>query len=637
MSVLTRVEKKSWKGITFLTLVTVVLNIGAVAMVYPFILMVSGSLRSPMDQANRSIVPRYCYDEVQLGRKFVEAKYDYRLGAANLYRHRTDLAFDAVTIAEPVVGQRVEDLQAFVAEVELPDHWLVVGGTFGTRRTFGFNQRRFIAQLQQRYEHDIDAMATDLGVALNNWQQVRQRIPDWTSPRYNYDPSPYFDTYFQLVRARPLAERAFSPITSRFLELMVFPEYGKVESGTDADRERFRRFREDYGLSIDAYRDFALPRRYPAQAPRVFREAWATFVYELLNYSFVRCDASDAQYQDFLREAYDGDLDLLNRNWMLQDNPIESFATLSLPSDTESIAAGERRDFGRFILDQPVESLYLVGPEYAWRDWLRGRYDSLQELNIAHQAGYVALDAVPIPIAHAEQKYVLENPSALRFDFATTNYRDVIDEILLQGRPLVNTIIYVVLSVGLSLLLMPMAAYGLSRFNPPGVWRIVLILMATMAFPPMVGMIPQFLILRTFGLINTFVALLLPTIVNGYLIFLLKGFFDSLPKHLYEAALIDGASELRMFYSITLSLSKPILAVVALGAFNGAWASFMYPLLVAPAEEMQVLAVWLYEFQQQATQPAVFASILITSIPTLIVFLITQRTIMRGIAVPAEK
>ena len=92
-----------------------------------------------------------------------------------------------------------------------------------------------------------------------------------------------------------------------------------------------------------------------------------------------------------------------------------------------------------------------------------------------------------------------------------------------------------------------------------------------------------------------------------------------------------------MFYSITLSLSKPILAVVALGAFNGAWASFMYPLLVAPAEEMQVLAVWLYEFQQQATQPAVFASILITSIPTLIIFLITQRTIMRGIAVPAEK
>jgi len=129
----------------------------------------------------------------------------------------------------------------------------------------------------------------------------------------------------------------------------------------------------------------------------------------------------------------------------------------------------------------------------------------------------------------------------------------------------------------------------------------------------------------------------LPVIVNGYLVFLLKGFFDSLPQHLYDAALIDGASELRMFWEITMSLSKPILAVVALQTFNMAWLSFMYPLLVCPREEMHVLAVWLYDFQQQAPTSTVFASILITSIPTLLIFILTQRTIMRGIAVPAEK
>lgn len=114
-------------------------------------------------------------------------------------------------------------------------------------------------------------------------------------------------------------------------------------------------------------------------------------------------------------------------------------------------------------------------------------------------------------------------------------------------------------------------------------------------------------------------------------------FFDSLPKHLYEAALIDGAGEIRMFFTLTMALSKPILAVVALGTFNHAWLAFLYPLLVCPKEEMQVLAIWLYQFQQQAPTPTVFASIMITSIPSLLIFMVTQRTIMRGIAVPAEK
>jgi multiple sugar transport system permease protein len=161
--------------------------------------------------------------------------------------------------------------------------------------------------------------------------------------------------------------------------------------------------------------------------------------------------------------------------------------------------------------------------------------------------------------------------------------------------------------------------------------------MATMSFPPMVAMIPRFLLLRELGLFNTFIALVLPIIVNGYLIFLLKGFFDSLPQHLYEAARIDGASEIRMFWTIAMALSKPILAVVGLRVFQFAWMQFTYPLLVCPREDMWVLAVWLSQFQQEAPNSAVFASILVASLPTLVVFLVTQRTILKGIAVPAEK
>jgi len=242
-----------------------------------------------------------------------------------------------------------------------------------------------------------------------------------------------------------------------------------------------------------------------------------------------------------------------------------------------------------------------------------------------------------MPIDHVEHDHVLAHATGLRWQLATSNFRDVFNEVLFQGRPLINSLIYVFLSLLATLLIMPLAAYGLSRFDPPGGWRIILIFMATMAFPPMVGLIPQFLILRNLGLLNTFIALVLPVAVNGYLIFLLKGFFDSLPSYLYEAALIDGASELRMFWVIAMALSKPILSVVALQTFNLAWLAFLYPLLVAPDESMHVLAVWLYQFQQEAPTSAVYASILVTSIPTILIFMLTQRTIMRGIAVPAEK
>jgi multiple sugar transport system permease protein len=143
--------------------------------------------------------------------------------------------------------------------------------------------------------------------------------------------------------------------------------------------------------------------------------------------------------------------------------------------------------------------------------------------------------------------------------------------------------------------------------------------------------------LRELNLLNTFAALVLPGLANGYSIFLLKGFFDSLPQELYESAQIDGAGELRVFWQITMSLSKPILAVIALNAFNMAYSNFMMALLICQDERMWTLMPWLYQLQTRSGEGVVFASLLIAAIPTLIVFVFCQNVIMRGIVVPVEK
>jgi len=151
-----------------------------------------------------------------------------------------------------------------------------------------------------------------------------------------------------------------------------------------------------------------------------------------------------------------------------------------------------------------------------------------------------------------------------------------------------------------------------------------------MAFPAEVGSIPRFLLLREFGLINTFWALVLPGAAHGFSIFILKGFFDGLAPELYEAAVIEGAPEHWMFRNVTLALTKPILAVTAFGAFT-------FALIVCPDQRMWTISVWLYQFQQHAGESVQFAALVLSSLSILAAFLFAQRFILQGIVLPVEK
>ena len=242
-----------------------------------------------------------------------------------------------------------------------------------------------------------------------------------------------------------------------------------------------------------------------------------------------------------------------------------------------------------------------------------------------------------IPMPAYDSRFVATRAAELRRDFSSRNYRFVLDYILIHGRAIWNTVIFCFLAVLTQLIVNPLAAYALSRFALPATGKILLFLLATMAFPAEVTLIPSFLLLRDLGLLNTFAALVLPAAASGYSIYLLKGFFDSLPKDLYESAQIEGAKEMTMMFRITLPLSKPVLAVIALMAFMGAYGTFIYAFLVAQDERMWTLMVWIYQLQERAPRSTLMAALTIAALPTLIVFLLAQRVILRGIVVPGEK
>ena len=232
---------------------------------------------------------------------------------------------------------------------------------------------------------------------------------------------------------------------------------------------------------------------------------------------------------------------------------------------------------------------------------------------------------------------MLKNKSFLIKEYLKRNYLMVMDTLFTNGNAAMNTLIYCFLAVLAALLVNPLCAYGLSRFKPASSYKILLFLMLPMAFPGMVLGIPQFLLIKDFGLLNTFAALILPSMAQGYSIFLLKGFFDSLPKELFESAAIDGASEWTVFWHIAMSLSTPILSVIALGAFTGAYGNFMLAFLLCQEKSMWTMMVYLYQLQQRSSQAVGFAALIIAAIPTLIVFIFCQNIIIKGIVVPTEK
>ena len=283
----------------------------------------------------------------------------------------------------------------------------------------------------------------------------------------------------------------------------------------------------------------------------------------------------------------------------------------------------------------------LAGAKFA--DWLELKRSYVVR---AMERGDFFARTYPEPCA--ANAAVLRRQIALQFhahgwrDFlegAAANYRLVGEYLFVRGRAFANTLLLVVLSILASLTVNPLAAYALSRFRLKATEKVVLFMLATTAFPAAVTAIPGFLLIRSLGLLNTFAALVLPGVASGMSIFVLKGFFDALPRELYEAAAIDGAGEWTVFRRITLPMTTPILAVNALNSFMHAYSSWEWAFLVCQKESHWTLAVWMYQMSQTfAHQPwCVMAGFVLVSVPTAAAFLLCQRVILRGIVLPSMK
>ena len=208
-----------------------------------------------------------------------------------------------------------------------------------------------------------------------------------------------------------------------------------------------------------------------------------------------------------------------------------------------------------------------------------------------------------------------------------------------------NTVIITVLSVIGQVLSSSRVAYAFSRVRWRGRDTLFSLVLATMMLPSVVTMIPQFVLfanLPAVGFIgsrvwtNTYLPLIVPAFTgSAFYIFLLRQFMRGIPQDLTDAARIDGAGELRIWWSLIMPMTKPALAVVAIFTFQGAWQDFMGPLLYLQREELYTLQIGLRVFEHAAGgAPAwnwLMAASLAVMMPVLLVFLFFQRYFIEGI------
>jgi len=633
MPIIPVVGRKAWNVRLAISAIYLILTAGATLMVIPFMLMLSGSTASfYSDVRQLNLVPRFLFDEDTLVSKYIEEKYAtwdqwesrYEELFHQLYqftikpqevgqvRYESDRR-----LAEPALAERMEDWHELTQQVP----WRFKG-------TFFFGQLSWYLETEtlalyrdflRKTYGSIDAVNRAYGETNEGFDIV---TPPLVEVADETERSPQATKWRDWDRFRQTL-----PVRLQ----MVLLGNGTYQTWLLAKYTTVERINEAWGTRFTSRYQIQLPETVPANPAEA--ADWEKFLRIRAPLNLIELTAGEKEYRDYLKRSFKT-VEEFNSDYET------SFASLEdVPFSTSAPAhSGLRRFWRTFVRYHcPRNALSIESGEVLFRKWLVQKYGSLDAVNERYKSEYKSVDEIKPPCLQIDLLEVRQNKWQLRWYYLFRNYKLVIRYMLTRGRAFLNTLILVVGSLIVHMTVNPFAAYALSRFRLPYTYKALVFLLGTMAFPAAVGMIPNFLLIKQLGLLNTYWALLLPGAASGYSIFILKGFFDGLPPELFEIGTAEGASSFWMFRNVVVPLSKPIFAVIALGAFNAAYGSFMWAFIVCQNERMWTLMVWVQQFANTAGLGLQLAALTLAGIPTLLVFIFCQRIIIRGIVIPQFK
>lgn len=204
-----------------------------------------------------------------------------------------------------------------------------------------------------------------------------------------------------------------------------------------------------------------------------------------------------------------------------------------------------------------------------------------------------------------------------------------------MGRYVWNSVLVAGLTTVGYVVLASMAGYAFSRLRFPHKNLIFFVFLMTMMVPPQVNIVPLFFMMKQFHWLDTYAALVVPGLFGAFGVFMLRQWFNGLPRELEDAARMDGCNPWQIFWRVAFPLATPALAALAIFVFITTWNSFMWPLIVTHSDELRTLPVGIAalkgSFRDTTDWPVLMAAATLSIVPVVVVFLLGQRQFMQGI------
>jgi len=201
------------------------------------------------------------------------------------------------------------------------------------------------------------------------------------------------------------------------------------------------------------------------------------------------------------------------------------------------------------------------------------------------------------------------------------------------GRYFLNSSVVTITVTILQILVSSLAAFAFARLRFRGREALFLLYLATLMIPAQVTLIPNFLIIKTLGWYDSYPALIVPALFSALSTFLLRQYYRGIPLDMDEAARMDGAGSLRIWWQVIVPLSWPVMAALAIFTFQATWNDFLWPLVVTGSDKMRTIPIGLSYFvgQYGTAWNLLMAGSVIALLPVLVIYLLAQKTFVQGI------
>jgi multiple sugar transport system permease protein len=227
-------------------------------------------------------------------------------------------------------------------------------------------------------------------------------------------------------------------------------------------------------------------------------------------------------------------------------------------------------------------------------------------------------------------------PTALHWE----NYQRLFAQAPMLVYFLNSVLVAVVTTLG-HVLFAAMAGYAFSRMHFPHKNKLFFVFLMTMMVPPQVNIVPLFFLMKSFHWLDSYAALIVPGLFGAFGVFMLRQWFNGLPKELEDAARMDGCNPWQIFWQVALPLATPALAALGIFVFINTWNSFMWPLIVTNSEAMRTLPVGIAtlkgSFRDTTDWTVLMAAATLSILPVVVVFLLGQKQFMKGILAGSVK